>query len=83
MFINILRMALTLVSLTPRPSEIKGIELFIWNLNQGCQMVSFQTKNPNLGKISRALYVMEKGWYILWQFLYNTAIWYILHMATW
>jgi hypothetical protein len=29
---------------------------------QGCQMVSFHTKNPNLGKLWRALEL--KCWYI-------------------
>jgi hypothetical protein len=33
---------------------------------QGCQMVSFRTKNPNLGKFWRALY--GKYWYILGPF---------------
>jgi hypothetical protein len=28
---------------------------FSGRLNQGCQMVCFQTKNPNLGKFRRAL----------------------------
>jgi hypothetical protein len=37
---------------------------------QGCQMVCFQTKNPNLGKFWRAL-----GWKI---FMYFMAIWNIL-----
>jgi hypothetical protein len=37
---------------------------------QGCQMVSFQTKNPNLGKFWRAL-----DWKML---IYFMAIWNIL-----
>jgi hypothetical protein len=28
---------------------------FTWSVNQGCQMVSFQTENPNLGIFWRAL----------------------------
>jgi hypothetical protein len=32
-------------------------------LNQGCQMVCFQTKNPNFGWSC-----CEKSWYILWPF---------------
>jgi hypothetical protein len=39
-------------------------------LNQGCQMVCFQTKNPNFGKIWRAL-----EWKML---LYFMTIWNIL-----
>jgi hypothetical protein len=38
--------------------------------NQGCQMVYFQTKNPNLGKLWRVL-----QWKML---LYFMSIWYIL-----
>jgi hypothetical protein len=37
---------------------------------QGCQMVYFQTKNPNLGKFGRVL-----QWKML---VYFMAIWYIL-----
>jgi hypothetical protein len=37
---------------------------------QGCQMVSFQTKNPNLGKFWKAL-----DWKML---IYLMAIWNIL-----
>jgi hypothetical protein len=37
---------------------------------QGCQMVHFRTKNPNLGKFCRVL-----QWKM---FVYFTAIWYIL-----
>jgi hypothetical protein len=33
---------------------------------QGCQMVCFRTKNPNLGKFWRAL--EWKSWYVLWPF---------------
>jgi hypothetical protein len=39
--------------------------------NQGCQIVSFQTKNPNLGKFWRAL-----DWKLL---IYFMVIWNILH----
>jgi hypothetical protein len=35
-----------------RTSLGRGI---VWSLSQGCQMVCFQTKNPNLGKFWRAL----------------------------
>jgi hypothetical protein len=31
------------------------LRLFLLSFDQGCQMVSFQTKNPNLGKFWRAL----------------------------
>jgi hypothetical protein len=44
--------------------------------NQVCQMVYFQTKNPNLGKFWRVL-----QWKLLAHFcrlVYFTAIWYIL-----
>jgi hypothetical protein len=57
---------------------------------QGCQMVYFQTKNPNLGKFWRALdwkmliYFMAI-WNILWRFgifydhlVHFIFIWYIL-----
>jgi hypothetical protein len=42
-------------------------------LNQGCQMVYFQTKNTNLGKFWRALWWqilvhLMPIWYILWPF---------------
>jgi hypothetical protein len=40
------------------------------HLGQGCQMVSFQTQNPNLGKFWRAL-----DWKML---IYFMAIWIIL-----
>jgi hypothetical protein len=33
---------------------------------QGCQMVCFQTKSPNLGNFGRPC--NEKSWYILWPF---------------
>jgi hypothetical protein len=50
----------------------------------GCQMVSFQTKNPNLGKFSRDFYIMEKGWYFLVHFEYNTAFrTFYSHLAIW
>jgi hypothetical protein len=52
--------------------EIKALALWILKkfLYQGCQMVSFQTKNPNLGKFWRA-----QDWKML---LYFMAIWDIL-----
>jgi hypothetical protein len=40
---------------------------------QGCQMVCFQTKNPNLDKFWRALEM----------FVYVMTIWNILPMAIW
>jgi hypothetical protein len=50
-------------------------------VEQGCQMVYFQTKNTNLVKFWR----MGKCWYILWSFRifyrhlgYLMTIWYIL-----
>jgi hypothetical protein len=48
--------------------------------SQGCQMVYFQTKNPNLSKFGRALewkilvYFMVI-WSILWPFDIFMAIW--------
>jgi hypothetical protein len=53
--------------------------------NQGCQMVSFQTKNPNLGKFWRALDGKMLIYFMaLWNILYRdsgyfVAIWYILY----
>jgi hypothetical protein len=40
--------------------------------DQGCQMVYFQTKNPDLGKFWRAL-----QWKML---VYFMDIWHILHI---
>jgi hypothetical protein len=51
-------------------------------LEQGCQMVCFQTKNPNLGKFLRAIewkllvYFMVI-WLIIWPFGNVVVIWYI------
>jgi hypothetical protein len=49
---------------------------------QGCQMASFQTKNPNLGKFWRSL-----EWKMLVYFYdhqeYLTAIWYVYLMDIW
>jgi hypothetical protein len=53
--------------------------------SQGCQMVYFQIENPNLGKFSSPLYVMDDvDTYILWAFclfyghlVYFVAFWYI------
>jgi hypothetical protein len=59
---------------------------FYW---QGCQMVCFQTKNPNLGKFLRALdwktlIFFMAIWNILWRFgifyghlVHFVFIWYI------
>jgi hypothetical protein len=48
-------------------------------------MTYLQTKNPNLGKFWRDLYVNGRCWSILWPFglffsnlVYLVAIWYIL-----
>jgi hypothetical protein len=71
---------------------LKVVEKFsseICPSTQGCQMVSFQTKNPKLGKFWRALCRLEnadkKRGYILWAFGifdrhlgYFMTIWYIL-----
>jgi hypothetical protein len=52
-------------------------------LQQGCQMVCFQTKNPNLGKFLRVLqwkmmvYFIDT-WSIYSILLYFMDIWYIL-----
>jgi hypothetical protein len=54
------------------------------HLDQGCQMVSFQTKNPNLDKFWRALdrkmlmYFMTI-WNILQTLRYFMTIWYTLY----
>jgi hypothetical protein len=53
------------------PLHSKCALRFLWGFHyQGCQMVSFQTKNPNLGKFWRAW-----NWKML---LYIMAIWNIL-----
>jgi hypothetical protein len=59
------------------------LRLFLLSFDQGCQMVSFQTKNPNLGKFCRAL-AWKKFWYSLWpfwifygHFVHFLFIWYI------
>jgi hypothetical protein len=51
-------------------------------IDQGCQMVYFQTKNPNLGKFWRALeskrltYSMDHLEYVYYcHLVYFTAIW--------
>jgi hypothetical protein len=52
---------------------------------QGCQMVCFQTKNPNLGKFWREnagifychLEYCTVIWYILWPFGKVVVIWYL------
>jgi hypothetical protein len=45
--------------------------------NQGCQMVCFQTKNPNLGKFLEGLR-MENADVFDGHLEYFTVIWYIL-----
>jgi hypothetical protein len=59
------------------------------NIGQGCQMVYFQTKNRNLGKLWRVLrwkmlVYFTAIWYVLWSFgifyghlVYFVVIWYI------
>jgi hypothetical protein len=59
-------------------------------VKQGCQMVYFQTKNPNLGRFWRALYwkmtiYFMAIWNISWTFgifydhlVHFVFIWYIL-----
>jgi hypothetical protein len=51
-------------------SELKNRKFAFRCPEQGCQMVCFQTKNPNLGKFWRAL-----DWKILAHFMF---IWYII-----
>jgi hypothetical protein len=46
------------------------LNIFCWRLRQGCQMVYFQTKNPNLGKFCRALH-----WKMLIHFMAIGNIW--------
>jgi hypothetical protein len=70
------------------PSGHPDVKLFS-SSSQGCQMVCFQTKNPNLGEFWRALdwkmliYFMAT-WNILWTFgvfydllVHFVSIWYI------
>jgi hypothetical protein len=45
---------------------------------QGCQMVCFQTKNPDLGKFWRALEWMEMAGIFYGHLVYFTSNWYIL-----
>jgi hypothetical protein len=52
------------------PSLLYKIRATLNILHHGCQVVYFQTKNPNLGKFWTAL-----EWKML---VYFTAIWYIL-----
>jgi hypothetical protein len=71
-----------------RDHGIKTSPEFFSPLQQGCQMVCFQTKNPNLGKFLRALewkmmvYFMVTwnilrsfGIYMLWPFGDVVIIW--------
>jgi hypothetical protein len=74
--------------------HLNFVRVFAPTSKQGCQMVWFQTKNPNLGKFWRASdwkmfsghleYFMEI-WDILWRFwtfygdlVYFMTVWYIL-----
>jgi hypothetical protein len=58
-------------------NELFGRNFFSEDLaawHQGCQMVCFQTKNPNLGKFWRVLQWKISVnfmdiWYILWSFV--------------
>jgi hypothetical protein len=45
---------------------------------QGCQMVYFETRNPNLGKFGN-----EKFWYILWPFGLSGNLVYFHRFAIW
>jgi hypothetical protein len=67
------------------------IRIISFSVVQGCQMVCFQTKNPNWGKFWRALewkmlvciFYGHLGyftvlWCILWPFGNVVVIWYIL-----
>jgi hypothetical protein len=62
-------------------------DIFVTVGQQGCQMVCFQTKNPNLGKFWRALHTLKIGYIgILCPFGqfyadlgYFMTIWYILY----
>jgi hypothetical protein len=63
-----------IISLTPcRERSCSEFNSFRRARHQGCQMVYFKTKNPNLGKFWRVLewerlvYTMAI-WYILWAF---------------
>jgi hypothetical protein len=71
-------------------TKIQLNNLMLHTLKQGCQMVYFQNKSPNLVKFWRALewkrlaYVffgqleyLSDIWYILWLFGNLVAIWYI------
>jgi hypothetical protein len=61
----------------PYSSSLQTVSPRWLPLYQGCQMVYFQTKNPNLGKFWSAL-----QWNMLVNFIaihmYFTAVWYIL-----
>jgi hypothetical protein len=53
-------------------------------LNQGCQMVCFQTKSPNVGKFWKMFIQFMTIWNIFWRFwifydhfAYFVLIWYI------
>jgi hypothetical protein len=52
-------------STSERAQTATGSAAFVSSV-QGCQMVYFQTKNPNLGNFWRDL--EWKGWYIIWLF---------------
>jgi hypothetical protein len=80
----------TLLSLALATATAKEIILFVSPSDQGCQMVCFQTKNSNLGKLWRVLlwkillYFMTV-WPILrpleifhFHLIYFVAIWYIV-----
>jgi hypothetical protein len=66
--------------------------------NQCCQMVYFQTKNPNLGKFGKILqwkflvflwllFYLTAKWYILWSFcshlIYFSPFWYAVPRKIW
>jgi hypothetical protein len=64
-------------------STVPFVHMYVPNVDQGCQMVCFQTKNPNWGKFWRVLqwkmmlYFMDT-WSIFTVFcyMYFMDIWY-------
>jgi hypothetical protein len=71
----------------PQLSPKIDIEILTSDFDQGCKMVYFQTKNPNLGKIwrvNRRCLDIFSTWYILQSFgmsyghlVYFLVIWYV------
>jgi hypothetical protein len=52
-------------------------------VNQGCQMVYFQAKYPNLGKFWRVLHRTMLVYFMAIWCTYGRAIWHILHISIW